>query len=109
MYAFVTLIFFGVLVSIVGVLNMKGNVSSLHWYHRRRVTEENRKPFGMLIGLGTVIIGASLVLLGAALFAFERTQRKVFLIVGISEMIFAITVGLTLSFYAMIKYNKGIF
>ena len=39
----------------LGVQNMKGNISSLHRYHRKRVTEEDRIPFGRKVGLGSII------------------------------------------------------
>ncbi len=54
----------GVILIVLGIMNMKGNISSLHWYHRKRVAEEDRKPFGKLVGLGTLIIGIALVISG---------------------------------------------
>lgn len=109
MTAFITTAGLGLLVSILGIINMTGNISSLHWYHRQRVTEENRKPFGKLVGLGTLIIGVALIVFGALFFAFEKTQSDVFVIIGTVELIAGIVIGLTVSFYAMMKYNKGIF
>ena len=46
MKAFIPLLAVGLLISILAIINMTGNISSLHWYHRHRVTEENKKPFG---------------------------------------------------------------
>ncbi|MBQ8331912.1 MAG: hypothetical protein IJX94_05390 [Clostridia bacterium] len=37
-------------IAVLGIINMTGNISSLHWYHRQRVTKEDRKPFGKLVG-----------------------------------------------------------
>ena len=99
----------GILISILGIINMTGNISSLHWYHRQRVTEENRKPFGKLVGLGTLIIGLSMIVFGILLFIFEQTQFEALLIIGVVELIASIIAGMTVSFYAMIKYNGGIF
>ncbi len=99
----------GVICILLGIMNMKGNISSLHWYHRQRVTEENIKPFGKLVGLGTLIIGVAMILLGVFLFAFEKTQTTTFLIVGAVLTVVGIFVGLGFSLYAMFKYNKGIF
>ena len=104
-----TLLFVGALISVLGAINMTGNISSLHWYHRQRVTEEDRKPFGRLVGLGTLIIGLSVILFGVVLFLFEKTQSMWLVWFGTAELIVGIAVGLVLSFYAMIKYNKGIF
>ena len=99
----------GILCIVIGILNMKGNVSSLHSYHRRRVAEQDIRPFGRLVGLGTVIIGATVILFGAMSFISEQLKMPIFTIVGTVIMIVGIVVGLGLNIYAMIKYNKGIF
>ena len=99
----------GILISVLGIINMTGNISSIHSYHRQRVTEENRKPFGRLVGLGTLIIGISIIVFGARLFATEKTGREAYALIGTAELLVCMAIGLALSFYAMIKYNKGIF
>ena len=102
-------IILGVFISILGFSNMKGNISSVHWYHRKRITEENRLPFGRMIGLGTVICGVSLVVFGCFSFVAEKTQIDIFTIIGAVLVVVGLVIGLALSLYAMIKYNKGIF
>ena len=109
MAAFVTVSGLGILISILGIINMTGNISSLHWYHRQRVTEENRKPFGKLVGLGTLIIGIAMVIFGIMFFIFEKTQIEALVVVGVVELIASIVAGMIVSFYAMKKYNGGIF
>ena len=109
MAAFITVSGLGILVSILGIINMTGNISSLHWYHRQRVTEENRKPFGKLVGLGTLIIGLSMIVFGILFLIFEQTQLQAFVVIGVIELIVSIIVGTIVSFYAMKKYNGGIF
>ena len=109
MTAFITVSGLGILVSILGIINMTGNISSLHWYHRQRVTEENRKPFGKLVGLGTLIIGLSMIVFGILFLIFEQTQLQAFVVIGVIELILSIIVGMIVSFYAMKKYNGGIF
>lgn len=99
----------GVFISVLGMINMTGNISSLHWYHRQRVTEEDRKPFGKLVGLGTLIIGIAIIIFGALLFATEKTGSGIYAVIGTVELIAFMAGGLALTFYAMIKYNKGIF
>ena len=99
----------GIICIVLGVLNTKGNISSLHRYHRSRVSEEDRIPFGKKVGLGTIIIGASIVLYSVSFFAAEVLTNDLFALVGTVVMIIGIVAGLGLSFYAMIKYNKGIF
>ena len=109
MEAFITTAILGIIISALGIMNMKGNISSLHWYHRYRVTEAGRKPFGKLVGLGTLMIGVSMILFGILFYIFEVTQIEIFVILAAVELIAAIVAGLAISFYAMIKYNKGIF
>ena len=106
---FITVSGLGILISILGIINMTGNISSLHWYHRQRVTEENRKPFGKLVGLGTLIIGLSMIVFGILFLIFEQTQLQAFVVIGVIELIMSIIVGMIVSFYAMKKYNGGIF
>ena len=109
MAAFITVSGLGILIAILGIINMTGNISSLHWYHRQRVTEENRKPFGKLVGLGTLIIGLSMIVFGILFLIFEQTQLQAFVVIGVIELIVSIIVGMIVSFYAMKKYNGGIF
>ena len=109
MECFITTTVLGIILCILGINNMKGNISSLHWYHRQRVTEENRKPFGKLVGLGTLIIGVAIFLFGSLFWASEEMAQEWLIIVGTVILGVGIIAGLGLSFYAMIKYNKGIF
>lgn len=102
-------IILGIFISILGFSNMKGNISSIHWYHRKRITEENRLPFGRMIGLGTIICGVSIVIFGCLSLVAEKTQINIFTIIGAVIVVVGLVVGLALSLYAMIKYNKGIF
>lgn len=99
----------GVFITILGIVNMRGNISSIHWYHRQRVTEENILPFGKKVGLGTIIIGVSIIVFGILSLATELLKTDIFTIIGSVIVIVGIAVGLALSLYAMIKYNKGIF
>ena len=109
MSTFITTASVGLIIIILGIINMTGNISSLHWYHRQRVSEEDRLPFGRLIGLGTIIIGIACVIFGATLFAYEKTGLDLWVLIGTFSLIIGIALGIAISFYAMIKYNKGIF
>lgn len=109
MEAFITSTLVGIILCVLGCTNMKGNISSLHWYHRRRVAEEDRKPFGKLVGLGTLMIGTAVILFGILFWIYEATTMELWVIVGAVVLGVGIVAGLGISFYAMIKYNKGIF
>ena len=99
----------GIVCIILGVSNMRGNISSLHSYHRHRVSEEDRIPFGKKVGLGTIIVGIGIVVFSGLSAITLYTENNVFILVGSAIMIISIIVGLVISFRAMIKYNKGIF
>lgn len=99
----------GIFIVVLGITNMKGNINSLHWYHRKRVTEENRKPFGKLVGLGTIIIGIALIICSILFFIADRSQILILETASNILLILSLILGLGLNFYAMFKYNKGIF
>ena len=99
----------GLLLSILGIVNMTGNISSLHRYHRQRVSEADRKPFGRLVGLGTLIIGIAIGVFGVLQKISQTANMSILLVIGTVELIVGIVIGLGLSFYAMFKYNKGVF
>ena len=109
MAAYIVTFLVGAICIILGFLNMRGNISSLHSYHRHRVSEEDRIPFGKKVGLGTIIIGIGIILFSVLSSVTLYTENNVFGLIGTVSLIIAIIVGLSISFYAMIKYNKGIF
>ena len=90
----------GVFISVVGIVNIKGNISTIHSYNRRRVKEDITK-YGKVVGTGTLIIGISLVLGFIVSFWSEEIMGYIILP--------AIIIGLGLILYGQFKYNKGIF
>ena len=109
MPAYIISFFVGVICIVFGISNMMGNLSSLHSYHRHRVSEEDRIPFGRRVGLGTILVGGGIIVFSVLSAVTLLTERQLFMTVGIGIMLVSIVAGLILSFYAMIKYNKGIF
>ena len=107
--ALITTAVVGIILCVLGCINMTGNISFLHWYHRQRVTEENRKPFGKLVGLGTLIIGIAIIVFGILFFIHEYVQFSALVIIGSVILFAGIIAGMAISFYAMKKYNGGIF
>ena len=99
----------GIVLVFIGIANMNGNISSLHSYHRHRVSEKDRIPFGKKIGLGTIIIGLAVIVSVILKLAADSTDNPGFNTAGDVIIAAGLIVGLGLNFYAMIKYNKGIF
>lgn len=96
-----TLLVFGLLISAIGIVNLKGNVSTVHSYNRRKVKEEDLPKYGRAVGTGTLIMGIALIVSFITTFWSERLMA--FIIIP------AFVVGLAFILYAQFKYNKGIF
>ena len=105
------IVLFGVALTciVIGCQNRKGNISMLHSYHRARVAEEDVLPFGKMVGNGMLIVGASIAVYGGAMLLSSLWQLPHAVTVGTAVMSIGLVVGLGLTFYAMKKYNKGIF
>ena len=99
----------GVVCIVLGILNTKGNISSLHEYHRSRVSKEDRVPFGKQVGLGTIIVGIGIIVFSVLSTLTLCTENNIFILLGTVLLIGAIIIGLVISFRAMKKYNNGIF
>ena len=99
----------GVVCIVLGITNMRGNISSLHSYHRHRVSEEDIIPFGKQVGWGTIIIGVGIIVFSILSSVTLYTENNIFILVGTAFLIIGIILGLIISCHAMNKYNKGIF
>ena len=102
----VTMLVFGVILVIIGIENIRGNIASIHWYNRTRITEETRADYGKYVGIGTLIIAAGLIL-SAVLNMLVKT--KVAMLAGCVITLIAVVVGIAFILYAQFKFNKGIF
>ena len=108
MHSFVLSFIVGIVCVLIGISNTKGNISSLHSYHRNRVSEEDRLPFGKKVGLGTIICGCACIIF--SLFsAIGIYYGEIFALIGTVILIVGLVIGLVIMFRATIKYNKGIF
>ena len=105
----ITPLIVGVMLIVIGIINMRGNISTIHSYHRARVSEENIKPFGKMVGLGNLLVGVGVVIFGGMMFLAEKLSNDVFVFIGMVIMLVFMIVGLAISFKGMKKYNGGIF
>lgn len=99
----------GIAFVVIGILNRKGNISMMHSYHRKRVSEEDKIPFGKLVGNGTITIGLTLVFYGIILIVHDLSKIDILKTIGLIVLICGFSIGLIIIFYALKKYNKGIF
>ena len=109
MAAVILTVLIGIVCIVIGISNRKGNISSLHSYHRSRVSEEDRIPFGKKVGLGTILIGCGIIAFGICTAIAILTDRSVLTTIGTVILFAGLIVGLWISFAAMLKYNHGIF
>ncbi len=98
----IILLILGLFITITGIINMTGNISTVHSYNRRKVTENDAPKYGRAIGLGTLIIGVS-ALISFVLAVLNLESAIPFVVIP------AIVAGLAFILYAQFKYNKGIF
>ena len=99
----------GILCIAMGISNMKGNISTLHSYHRNRVSEEDRIPFGRKVGLGTVIIGTSISVFSAFAAVTLHTDNQLYIKIGYAVLTAGMLPGILITLLAIKKYNKSIF
>ena len=95
------LLVLGICISVLGIVNIRGNISTIHSYNRRKVKEEDVPKYGKAVGTGTLIMGISLVLAYIAAFWNESMMPYI----GFP----AVIIGLAFILYGQIKYNHGIF
>ena len=99
----------GIVCILLGRSNLRGDISSLHSYHRHRVSEEDRLPFGRKVGLGTILCGCAICAFSVLAAITVYTDNQLFMSIGSVVLIAGLAAGLGITVYAMLKYNKGIF
>ncbi|MCR5794635.1 MAG: hypothetical protein K6G61_04735 [Solobacterium sp.] len=99
----------GIILIVLGVMNRKGNIDTLHSYHRKRVREEDRLPFGRKVGTGTIIIGCALIAKACLEFAAGQLKMPVMDTIGSGILIAGLAAGFAIIIRAMFRYNKGVF
>ena len=99
---YMLLLILGTVLIVTGIFNIKGNVSTIHRYNRRRVSKEDAPKYGKTMGLGTLIMGASMAATAILQVIFHLEAIFYLLATGVA-------IGLSIMVYAQFKYNKGIF
>ena len=91
----------GIFISVIGIINIRGDISTVHWYNRRKVRQEDVPKYGKAVGVGSLIIGIAIII--AYVVSFWSETAITFIILP------AFIVGLGFILYGQIKYNRGIF
>ena len=95
------LLVMGILLSGLGIVNIMGNISTIHAWNRRRVREADIPRYGRAVGTGTLVIGAAFIV--SYLVTFRNAAIIDYIILS------GLGIGLAFILYAQLKYNHGIF
>ena len=101
-------IIIGIACIVIGVLNMKGNIKMLHSYHTNNIKEEDKIPFGRLVGIGTIIIGVSLIIYGFLNIMYTIIKNDQIVIMSNIILVIGLIIGICICLFAIKKYNKKI-
>ncbi len=102
MEKYIVIIALGIVLIVLGIVNYKGNISSIHWYNRRKVSDADIPKYGKCVGIGTIICGISLLVTAILEIVLQNPIVEVVIPVGL-------VIGLVFIFYGQFKYNKGLF
>ena len=94
---------------VLGIINMCGNINTLHAYHRKRVRPEDVKKLGKLVGIGTILCGAGVISLGSGMLAFDLTSNNIYMILSYISFGVLMGGGIITTLVSICKYNKGLF
>lgn len=96
------MILLGLILIVLGIFNCSRNISTIHWYHRRKVSEKDRPAYGKWMGSGIIVCGAGLIL-GRCLQFFTLE------VIWTLPVIAGLAAGIGMMLYAQFRYNHGIF
>ena len=99
---YLALLILGVLTIGFSIPNLRGNIYTIHWYNRRRVSEADAPRYSRIMGSGTLVMGVSITLTALLQMIFDMEFIYNLTLIGVA-------IGLAVMLYAQFKYNKGIF
>lgn len=90
----------GIIFIILGYLIwIKEKISLLHDYHYNKVSEEDKKIFCTLSGIGVLIIGVGLILSAVLAAIFDSPQSMIPFVIGF-------IIGIVMLIYVGIRFNR---
>ncbi len=97
----ILLLVLGIVITVFGLVNISGNISTIHSYNRKNVKEEDAASYGRIMGTGTLIIGLAMII-AYVLKSMRSVSEEWVLIPGL-------VLGLAIMLYGQFRYNKGLF
>ncbi len=92
----------GLLFISIGIINFCGNISLVHWYHKTRLTEENKPKYAKCMGSAMILMGITMVVNGILHIFLTTPYIDIITLSGLF-------IGISIIIFAQFKYNKGIF
>ena len=83
MLKMISLLIIGILLATVGIINIRGNISTIRYFHRRRVSESDIPKYGKCIGAGCLIAGVCVIIAGVAGFVLKTDIFDYLLLSGV--------------------------
>ncbi len=102
MEKYIAFVIVGIVLVGVGILNYRGNISSIHWYNRRKVSEADIPSYGRCMGIGSMVCGGALLLTAMLEILLKNPMVEITILLGFA-------IGLVFLLYGQFKYNKGLF
>ena len=99
---YLPLLMLGIAAMILSIPNLRGDISTIHWYNRLRISKDDIPKYGKAMGLGSLVMGVSIVLTAVLQMIFDAEVLSYLIVAGV-------IVGLGIVLYAQFKYNRGIF
>lgn len=97
----ITLLFCGLLFIMIGIINYRGNIKTIHYYHRHNIKPNDILKYAHLIGIAMMIIGLFFIFS----FFISFINKLLIPIIAITGLV----IGIPLIIYAQYKYNDGFF
>ncbi len=95
-------ILLGGILTALGIVNFRGNISTIHWYNRRRIAKEDTPKYGKCMGIASITIGGSFIITAILAMLLQTKAVEMLSLAGC-------IVGIIIMMYGQFKYNKGIF
>lgn len=80
---YVVLVMIGAALCCIGIVNLHGDISTVHSYHRWAVSKENQARYSKLMGTGTLIAGLFVAAAGTVQMIYETEFAWWLLLAGV--------------------------
>ncbi len=90
----------GILCLVIGIFNCLGNISTIKRKNRRNVAPADVPAYGRLVGIGTIIMGASMLAAMILELILKTALAEILILPGF-------LVGAVIITVAQFRYNKG--